>query len=78
MSPSVILFCYFKKVTKKPIVYAFIDSQNLNLGILSQGWKLSWPKLRHFPNEHYSSLLRKFNQKKYIVKINQLRNSLEK
>jgi len=30
-------------VHKKPI-YAFIDSQNLNLGIRSQGWKLDFSK----------------------------------
>ena len=26
--------------------YAFIDSQNLNLGVKSQGWKLDWSKFR--------------------------------
>ena len=32
---------------KKPVVYAFIDSHNLNLGVQSQGWKIDriFPKL---------------------------------
>lgn len=36
----------------KPI-YAFIDSQNLNLGIRSQGWKLDWRKLRQYLRNKY-------------------------
>ena len=33
--------------TKKPENnYAFIDSQNLNLAVLEQGWKLDWGKFR--------------------------------
>jgi len=28
--------------------YAFIDSQNLNLGVRSLGWKLDWRKLRQY------------------------------
>lgn len=157
--------------------YAFIDSQNLNLGVRSLGWKLDWWKFRQYlrnkyqvmkaylfigqiagneslytylqecdfilifkptlvhssrdktiikgnvdaelvlhsmilyshydkaiivtgdgdfhclidylenagkllkiltPTNHYSSLLRKFNQKQYIVRMDLLRNSLEK
>lgn len=30
--------------TKSPIIYAFIDSQNLNLGVRDQGWKLDFGK----------------------------------
>ena len=30
----------------KENVYAFIDSQNLNLGVRSQGWKLDYGKFR--------------------------------
>ncbi|MDO8497050.1 MAG: NYN domain-containing protein [bacterium] len=158
-------------------IYAFIDSQNLNLGVQSQGWKLDWRKFRQYlrnkygvvkaylfigqvigneslyaflqecgyilvfkptlyrrekdktivkgnvdaelvlhamiqynnfnqaiivtgdgdfhclieyleskekllkilaPTEHYSSLLRRFNQKHYVVRIDLLKNSLEK
>lgn len=28
--------------------YAFIDSQNLNIGIQTQGWKLDWAKFRKY------------------------------
>lgn len=34
-------------------VYAFIDSQNLNLGIKSQGWKLDWRKFRQYLRNKY-------------------------
>ncbi len=33
---------------KKPRVYVFVDSQNLNLGIQKMGWKLDWSKFRHY------------------------------
>jgi len=32
----------------KPKIYAFIDSQNLNLGVRSQGWKLDFGKFRQY------------------------------
>ena len=35
-------------------VYAFIDSQNLNLGVKSQGWKLDFRKFRIFLKEKYN------------------------
>jgi uncharacterized LabA/DUF88 family protein len=35
-------------------VYAFIDSQNLNLGVNSQGWKLDWRKFRQYLRNKYS------------------------
>ena len=34
--------------------YAFIDSQNLNLGVLSQGWKLDWRKFRQYLRNKYN------------------------
>jgi uncharacterized LabA/DUF88 family protein len=38
---------------KKPNTYAFIDSQNLNLGTQRMGWKLDWRKFRQYlGNEH--------------------------
>lgn len=40
-------------MTKKPIVYAFIDSQNLNLGVQSQGWKLDFKKFRLYLKNKY-------------------------
>lgn len=39
---------------KRPVVYAFIDSQNLNLGVKSQGWRLDFKKFRIFLGEKYS------------------------
>jgi uncharacterized LabA/DUF88 family protein len=40
------------KPSIKPI-YAFIDSQNLNLGVLSQGWKLDFYRFLVFLKEKY-------------------------
>ncbi|MCX6783598.1 MAG: NYN domain-containing protein [candidate division WWE3 bacterium] len=34
--------------------FAFIDSQNLNLGIRSQGWKLDWRKFRLYLRNKYN------------------------
>ncbi len=48
-----------------PINYAFIDSQNLNLGVKSQGWKLDWRKFRQYLNN-------KYNVKKAYLFIGQL------
>ncbi len=39
---------------KKPIVHAFVDSQNLNLGVESQGWKLDWRKFRQYLRNKYN------------------------
>lgn len=33
--------------------YAFIDSQNLNIGIQTQGWKLDWGKFRLYLKNKY-------------------------
>lgn len=38
---------------KKENNYAFIDSQNLNLGILSAGWKLDFARFRVYLAEKY-------------------------
>lgn len=35
-------------------VYAFIDSNNLNLGIEDLGWKLDWRKFRIYLKEKYN------------------------
>jgi len=40
--------------SKKPAIYAFIDSQNLNLGVRSQGWKLDWSKFRQYLRNKYN------------------------
>ena len=39
---------------QKPIIYAFIDSQNLNLGVKSQGWILDWRKFRQYLRNKYN------------------------
>ena len=43
-----------KKQPSKPNVYAFIDSQNLNLGVQKFGWKLDWRKFRKFLHDKYN------------------------
>lgn len=35
------------------IIYAFIDSQNLNLGVQTLGWKLDWIKFRQYLRNKY-------------------------
>lgn len=35
--------------------FAFIDSQNLNLGVRSQGWKLDWRKFRQYLRNKYGA-----------------------
>ncbi len=42
-----------KKSGKNPIFYAFIDSQNLNLGVKSQSWNLDFTKFRIFLRQKY-------------------------
>ncbi len=37
----------------KPVVYAFIDSQNLNLGVQSAGWRLDFRKFRLYLKNKY-------------------------
>lgn len=40
-------------MTDKPRVYAFIDSQNLNVSVQKFGWKMNWHKFRLFLAEKY-------------------------
>ena len=37
----------------KPGNYAFIDSQNLNLSIFDQGWKLDYKRFRKYLDDKY-------------------------
>lgn len=37
----------------RPRVYAFIDSQNLNIGTQKFGWKMNWARFRKFLTERY-------------------------
>lgn len=41
-------------MSKKPITYAFIDSQNLNLGVQSLGWKLDYRRFRLYLKNKYN------------------------
>ncbi len=40
-------------MSKQPNTYAFIDSQNLNLGTQRTGWKMDWRKFRKFLRDKY-------------------------
>jgi uncharacterized LabA/DUF88 family protein len=40
--------------TRKATAYAFIDSQNLNLGIRSLGWQVDYKKLRLYLKNKYN------------------------
>jgi len=42
-----------KKTKKKQNNYAFIDSQNLNLGVRSQGWRLDFARFRIYLKDKY-------------------------
>ncbi len=62
---------------KKEAVYAFIDSQNLNLGVIDSGWRLDFARFRKY-------LAAKYNVNKaflfigYIPKNQSLYESLKK
>lgn len=43
-----------KKPPKKPVTYAFIDSQNLNLGSQRMGWKVDWRRFRKYLQDEYN------------------------
>lgn len=38
---------------KQPTIYAFIDSQNLNLAIRDQGWRLDFQRFRVYLSDKY-------------------------
>lgn len=44
-----------KTETKQDITYAFIDSQNLNLGVRSSGWALDYRKFRQYLRHKYKT-----------------------
>lgn len=41
------------KRSQKSNIYAFIDSQNLNVGVQKFGWKMDWKKFRLFLSDNY-------------------------
>lgn len=40
-------------MSERPTVYAFIDSQNLNLGVRSLGWRIDYSKFRLYLKNKY-------------------------
>lgn len=40
-------------MVRKEVIYAFIDSQNLNLGVRSQGWKLDFKRFFVYLQQKY-------------------------
>lgn len=55
---KLVCFCYDVAMNAinsegTPRVYAFIDSQNLNVGVQRLGWKMDWRKFRNFLTEEY-------------------------
>lgn len=42
------------KKKSRPEVYAFIDSQNLNLGVQKMGWKMDWRAFRAYLKNNYN------------------------
>jgi uncharacterized LabA/DUF88 family protein len=65
------------KNIKKEIVYAFIDSQNLNLGILDQGWRLDFKRFRVYLKDKFKAS-KAFLFIGYIEKNKQLYTFLKK
>lgn len=41
-------------MNKKPVTYAFIDSQNLNLGVRELGWKIDQARFRKYLTDKYN------------------------
>ena len=66
-----------KTSKKKQVVYAFIDSQNLNLGVRSQGWKLDFARFRVYLKDKFK-VEKAFLFIGYIPTNNRLYNSLKR
>ncbi len=60
-----------RQVQQKPRVFAFIDSQNLNVGTQRLGWKMDWRKFRQFLAKEYG-VTRAFMFIGYIPEFEQL------
>ena len=56
---AILARAFLKKIMRDKLNnYAFIDSQNLNLGVQSLGWKLNYKRFRTYLKEKYSSCKR--------------------
>lgn len=62
---------------KKEKIYTFIDSQNLNLGVRSQGWTLDFAKFRIYLADKYK-VVKAFLFIGFIPKYKKLYSFLEK
>lgn len=62
---------------KKEVVYAFIDSQNLNLGVIDSGWRLDFARFRKYISAKYN-VNKAFLFIGYIPKNQSLYESLKK
>lgn len=62
---------------QQPNIYAFIDSQNLNLAVQDQGWKLDFLRFRRYLNEKYF-VTKAFLFIGYVPKNQQLYTYLQK
>lgn len=62
--------------SKKKQVYAFIDSQNLNLGIRGLGWKLDFARFRVYLKDKYK-VSKAYLFVGYIEKNQKMYNALE-
>jgi len=51
---AVLYHCWYKYVKNAQNNYAFIDSQNLNLGVLSLGWRLDFCRFRIYLRDKYN------------------------
>jgi uncharacterized LabA/DUF88 family protein len=65
-----------RRQKKGEVNYAFIDSQNLNLGIRAQGWRLDYRKFRVYLKEKYG-VSKAFLFLGYIPKNQQLYDALK-
>ncbi len=43
-----------RRRSTKPTTFAFVDSQNLNLGTQRMGWKLDWRRFREYLRDTYN------------------------
>jgi len=60
-----------------PNNFAFIDSQNVNLGVRGDGWKLDWKRFRVYLKEHYG-VMRAYIFIGFLPENQALYNSLQR
>lgn len=60
-----------------PNNFAFIDGQNVNLGVRELGWKLDWKRFRVYLREHYG-VTRAYSFLGYIAENEWLYDSLRR